>query len=83
MSTKMYSSSELRVQPNSDFSGFLYAPYADIKLQPNGRVFGVVWGHRVDIQPQSKDTSYIFVDMSLLDRFRSRQLAITDWRQLW
>ena len=70
---------ELRIQPNGDFSGLVYAPGAELKIQPNGELRGVFWGDIVTLQPGNN----VFIDTALLDRFRSSNVGITQWRSLY
>ena len=69
---------ELRIQPNNDFRGFVYAPYADLKLQPNGELHGVFWGDTALLQPGN----VIYIDVSLLDQFRAKYVCLYQWRQI-
>jgi hypothetical protein len=70
------SSDPITVQPNGDFAAFVYAPYADIAIKPNSDARGVFWGNTVDLQPGNN----LFIDVALLDDFRSYQVELTQWR---
>lgn len=67
---------EVRIQPHSDFSAFVYAPYAEIRLQPQGEQKGMFWGDSVRFQPQSE----VFIDTSILDSFSKNYVELTQWR---
>lgn len=66
------------VQPNGDFRAFLYAPFADVDLKPNGRMMGVFWGNDITLLPGQD----VFVDVSLLDTFVAGQVKLEQWRQV-
>jgi hypothetical protein len=73
------SDEDIRFQPHDGFACFLYAPNADILFQPNNDdIYGVFWGNTVRLQPHGD----VFIDVSLLDRFRSSQVVLTQWRRL-
>ena len=72
------SDEQIRMQPNGDFRGFIYAPYADLQLQPGGAVYGVFWAKTATIQPGND----IFVDTSLLSGFYCPQVKMLRWRAL-
>lgn len=69
------SSESLTIKPNGDFSGFIYAPNAQVGLWPNGDFRGAVWSDTVQLQPGGD----LFVDTSLLDRFLSTDLSVHAW----
>jgi hypothetical protein len=72
------STDPIDVQPNGDFSGFVYAPKAPLTIKPNGNINGVFWGNEADIQPGND----IFIDVSLLDKFRSTQVKLVQWKEI-
>lgn len=69
---------ELRLQPHNDFSGFVYAPYAELRFQPQGDLKGVFWGSELRMQPNND----VYIDVSLLDRFRAAQVQLVQWRMV-
>ncbi len=80
---RLYSNSTapIRLQPRTDFSGFVYAPFSlEVRIQPQGDFFGAVWGNTVRVQPGGT----IWVDNDLLSygAFSTYTLAGTQWREL-
>ena len=73
------STDPISIQPNSDFGAFVYAPNADVNVQPNGDLHGVFWGNEVALQPGND----IYIDISLLDKFRSTQIQLVQWKQVY
>ena len=71
-------SDDIDIQPNDEFRGFIYAPYAEIRLQPHNDIYGVLWGKIVRCQPQGD----VYVDVSLLDQFQAKHVVLYQWRQL-
>ena len=71
------SNEEVRIQPKSEFRGFIYAPYAHIQMQPNGDLYGVMWGATMRLQPGGD----FFVDISLLEDFKSGTMKLVQWKE--
>ncbi len=72
------SEDEIQLQPHSMLRAFVYAPYANMQVQPNSQLAGFFWGKSVRLQPGSD----IFIDVSLLDRFLAAEVRIVQWRLL-
>lgn len=72
------SSESIIIKPNNDFVGFVYAPYAEVELYPNGRIYGGVWAGEVDLKPGTE----LFIDTSVLGKFGSPQVDLVQWRQV-
>ena len=68
----------VRIQPNLDFWGLIYAPDSDVQIQPNGDIHGVFWGEEVLLQPGGD----IWIDMSLLDGFITKVVEYTQWKEV-
>lgn len=68
---------EVRIQPNSTFRAFVYAPNAEIQLQPGGDIYGVYWGNSVRFQPHGD----IYIDVSLLDDFLAANIKLEQWKR--
>ena len=45
------SADDIKLLPNHDFRGFVYAPYADATIQPNGDFLGAVWSEDTILAP--------------------------------
>ncbi|HBA83966.1 MAG TPA: hypothetical protein DCZ95_07735 [Verrucomicrobia bacterium] len=71
-------SDEIRIQPNNDFRGLIYAPYASLRFQPGGSLYGVFWGNTAILLPNND----IFIDLALLDDFLSTNVRLEQWKQL-
>jgi hypothetical protein len=50
-----------------DYKGIIYAPYADIDIENNCSMYGMVWGNTIDISNSGK----IYFDTALRDMFQS------------
>jgi hypothetical protein len=72
------SSGEFRIQPNSEFRGFVYAPYADLLIQPNSNLYGVFWGGNIRLQPGGD----LFIDSAALNDFVSGSLELVQWKEI-
>jgi hypothetical protein len=68
----------IRIQPNLDFWGLIYAPDSDVQLQPNGSIHGIFWGDEVLAQPGGD----IWIDLSLLDGFLTSVIEYTQWKEI-
>ena len=62
-------------QNQSDVAGLFYVPNGTLKMKNQGRVLGVVWGRRVEIQAGA----VFYFDTALTDRYLSAELAMTSW----
>jgi hypothetical protein len=71
-------SGEFRIQPNSSFRGMVYAPYADLRIQPSGDLYGVFWGGEIRLQPNGD----LYIDLTLLDEFKSGVLETVQWKEV-
>jgi len=66
-------------KPKFDLVGFIYAPLADVLLQPNGMVRGLVWANDVHFKPGAE----IYVDEDLFDTFMYYDgIRIVSWKQV-
>lgn len=70
------SSSTMTFSPDLEMVGFLYAPLATIRIQPNASIYGGVWGRDVNIAPNGD----LFVDMDLFGALFGRYLMVHSWR---
>ncbi|HNR94335.1 MAG TPA: hypothetical protein PKM67_00805 [Kiritimatiellia bacterium] len=67
------------IQPNSGFSGFIYAPFStDVWMKPHGDAYGAVWAKDLRLFPQG----YWFIDVALLDKFMSDELHFASWKEI-
>jgi hypothetical protein len=69
------STEEIRIQPRGDITAFIYAPLADIQLQPQGNFIGNIWADSIQVQPQGD----IYVDTSIADQWLMNNLEIHAW----
>lgn len=69
------SSEDLRLQPDGDLIAFVYAPNAEVQIQPKGNFLGDIWAEKIQIQPDGE----IFVDTSIADQFMMNDLEIHAW----
>lgn len=72
------SDDDIKLFPNGDFEGLIYAPYADINLQPNSAVRGLVFGNNLTLNPGSES----FIDTCLLDVLTAPYVEVTQWRHV-
>ena len=66
---------------SSDFTGFVYAPYASIEIKNSGDVFGAIWGYDVDI----KNSGKLNYDSALAKNHKSnkyKNFSMISWREL-
>jgi hypothetical protein len=80
---RIYSNSQegIDLQPDGDFSGFIYAPYSvEVKVRPDNNFFGAVWGDAVTVLPGND----FYVDMDLLtyDAFSVYSMDFNNWTQI-
>jgi choice-of-anchor A domain-containing protein len=45
------SNSDIQFKPKTDFTGTVYAPYADFQAQPNGDLKGSFWANDISLMP--------------------------------
>ena len=72
------SSSDVRLQPNGTFMGFVYTPYADLHIQPNNNAYGLFWGNTVLLQPMGD----LYLDVAAHDDFLSNNMNLTQWKEI-
>lgn len=72
------STEDIQFQPQNDFSGLLYAPFAEALVQPKGNGYGVVWSELTTLKPGGD----WFVDINLLKMFLSKELEFTAWKEV-
>ena len=80
---RIYSNSTepIRLQPQGDFYGFIYAPYAtEVRIQPGGNIYGAIWGQTVTLQP----TGQLWIDADLLsyEAFGTYRLVTSRWEEV-
>ena len=67
------------IQPNSGFSGFIYAPFStDVWMKPKVDAYGAIWAKDLRMFPQG----YWFIDVALLDKFSSDELYFASWKEI-
>ncbi|MGD9872881.1 MAG: pilus assembly PilX N-terminal domain-containing protein [Kiritimatiellia bacterium] len=72
------STDEIQFQPQNDFSGFVYAPFANAYIQPQMNGYGVIWSQLTTLKPGGE----WFVDINLLKQFLSKELEFTCWKEI-
>ncbi|MCC5843798.1 MAG: hypothetical protein JJU05_06045 [Verrucomicrobia bacterium] len=73
-------SDTINFQPNISVSAFIYAPLANINLQPSNHgnhVRGAFWGNDINVQPGTNGA--IWLDTSLAERMLMNNLEIHAW----
>jgi hypothetical protein len=77
---RIFSASDamIRVQPNSAFKGFIYAPFAEVELFPNASFYGVIWARMVDLKPGGD----VFIDLSILETMYANRITIDSWKEV-
>lgn len=71
------SSEDIKILPRHDFRGFIYAPYAQVFMAPEGDFFGGIWSLTTILQPGGST----FVDTALFDAFQTTKLDIVSWKE--
>jgi hypothetical protein len=71
-------SDTLRFQPGNTFKAIIYAPYADLRVQPGNDAYGVFWAKNILLQPVGD----LYVDNSVHDDFISQNLHLVQWKEL-
>jgi hypothetical protein len=69
---------DIKILPQTDFSGMIYAPRADILVFPNGDYNGTIWGNNVYLKPGGR----VNIDTSILDRILINKLVVNNWKEL-
>ncbi|MEW5734153.1 MAG: pilus assembly PilX N-terminal domain-containing protein [Thermodesulfobacteriota bacterium] len=74
------SDQDIILKHNSDFKGFIYAPYAMVELKNAADVYGAIWGDEVFIHCGGE----LYYDVNLAQKFmiQSDDLALTSWVEL-
>lgn len=72
------SSSMVRFQPKLDVRALVYAPNAEVRIQPNGDFYGAVWGKDVRMQPRGD----FWIDLTLLNEYMSTSIEYTQWKEV-
>jgi hypothetical protein len=77
---RLYSNSSrmIGLKPGGDFVGFIYAPLANVQMEPNGLFRGAVWGMSVNFWPGGD----AFIDMDFLEDFVGRPLELVSWKEV-
>ena len=70
-------SGDIFLLPNIGFRGFIYAPNASVRFQPNATIWGGVWAKEVTLQPNAD----IFIDTSILNAYKSTRLTFASWKE--
>ncbi len=76
----IYSNSTAKIdfKHDSEFRGFVYAPYADIDMKNSSDVYGAIWGNNVDI----KNSGTLYYDEALKDKYLTDNLALLSWKEV-
>ena len=72
------STTKIDFQHGSAFKGLVYAPYAPVDIKNSSDVYGAIWGSQVDI----KNSGTLYYDSALSDKFTTKDLALTSWRDV-
>ena len=72
------SSEEIRVQPKNEFRGMVYAPYADVKIQPNSHAYGAWGANNIQLQPNGN----AFVDTRTVNEFLNANMTVMHWKEV-
>jgi len=70
------STSGISIGNSTDFSGLIYAPYAEIRFDNAVNIYGAVWGKDVELVANTT----IYFDTGLKDNMESNDMAIVSWR---
>ncbi len=79
---RIYSNSTepIRLMPNGDFRGFIYAPFSsELRIQPGGDLYGAFWAENTVLQPGGT----VWMDMDLLSAsaFETYRVVTSDWQE--
>lgn len=69
------STSGISIGNSVDFSGLIYAPYAQVRFDNSVTIYGAVWGYDVEIVANT----ILYFDTDLMD-MDSNEVAVTLWR---
>ena len=69
--------SEIKILPNSNYNGMIYAPNADVRVMPNGDYFGLIWAYEAEVKPSGA----AYIDIALLEQFLLNELVLQHWRE--
>lgn len=72
------SSENIKINPNGNFHGLVYAPLAELEFQPNNALYGVFFANELTVRPGSAS----FFDTSLLSRLHAPYVELRQWRHL-
>lgn len=70
------SSETINLQPKTDLMAVIYAPLAEINVQPNGTLYGAFWGRSVKIMPGGE----FFADEDALNQLAFGLPAVVSWK---
>ena len=75
----IFSNSTAKIEFNnsSDFTGLVYAPYADVVIKNSEEVYGGIWGKSVEI----KNSGSLYFDSKLKAKYISNNLSMTTWKE--
>lgn len=68
---------DINLMQNGDFSGLIYAPYADVQIKNSGNFYGAVWCETVT----GNNSGTFFADQDLLNRYTINKVKIATWKQ--
>jgi len=71
------STEQIKINPNSRFQGLIYAPHAEVWVNPGGGLYGVIWAGSAQLQPGGM----LFIDTALLGRFPANHVVMEQWNQ--
>ena len=69
------STSDISIGNSGDFSGLIYAPYAQVRFDNAVNVYGAIWGKDVELVANST----VYFDTDLKDTLASNDLSIISW----
>lgn len=72
------SSENIKLYPQNDFMGMIYAPEAYVDLQPHNTARGVFFAKKLVVLPWAES----FLDTALLSKFRAPYVEIFQWRHV-
>lgn len=61
----------------SSFSGFIYAPFANVEVKNSGNFYGLVWAQEVDM----KNSGDVYIDLQLLKKYLSNKVQLLSWKE--
>ena len=70
----------IRLEPNGDLRGFIYAPNMRVYVSPEYDFHGAVWGDRVFLEPGGD--VYLDTDLLKYDAFDAYRILVRDWREV-